>query len=181
MSLHITEKKAIVAEVTEVAQSSLSVLGAHYRGLTVEQMTGLRVAARKNNVHLQVVKNTLAKRALKDTEFELIEDRLVGPTILAFSSEAPGAAARLFRDFLKENDGLDKSMVQFVCLSGNVYESGDLDRVASLPTKDEALSLMLACMKEPLNKLARVLNEPTAKFVRTVKALEDQKRENGEA
>ncbi len=181
MSLNITEKKAIVAEVTEVAQSSISVLGAHYRGLTVEQMTNLRVTARAMNVHLQVVKNTLAKRALKGTEFELIEDKLVGPTILAFSGDAPGAAARVFRDFLKENEALDNSMIQFVCLSGEVYGCGDLDRVASLPTKDEALSLLMACMKEPLNKLARVLNEPTAKFVRTVKALEDKKRENGEA
>lgn len=181
MSLTLSQKKSVVAEVAEVAQESLSVLGAHYRGLTVEQITNLRVAARTKDVHLQVVKNTLAKRALKGTEFELVEDRLVGPTILAFSSDAPGAAARVFRDFLKDNEELDKSMVQFVCLSGQVYESGDLDRVASLPTKDEALSLMLACMKEPLNKLARVLNEPTAQFVRTVNAVGEQKRENDEA
>jgi ribosomal protein L10 len=111
MALTLEEKKAVVAEVAEVAQGALSAVAAEYRGLTVEELTDLRIKARQDNVYLRVIKNTLARRALEDTDFACMSDRLTGPLILAFSREDPGAAARVTKDFAKEHAKFEVTML----------------------------------------------------------------------
>jgi large subunit ribosomal protein L10 len=176
MSLSLAEKQAVVAEVSEVAASAFSAVTAEYRGLTVAQLTELRVKAREQGVYLRVVKNTLARRAIRDTEFECLADSLSGPLMLAFSQDDPGAAARLFKEFGKKAE-YDKLVVRNLSVSGALLPASELERVASLPTREQALSMLLACMKAPVEKLARTLNEVPGKLVRTVEAIRMQKAE----
>lgn len=175
MGLNLTNKQEVVARVNQVASQSLSLVAVEYHGLTVEQLTKLHAKSRETGVYLRVVKNTLARLALSNTEFDVVKDRLVGPLILAFSLEDPGAAARLWRDFLKENDKIDKGIVKFLSISGEVLDGTQLDRLAKMPTKDEAIALFMACIRAPVEKLARTINEVPAKLVRTVEAIRQSK------
>jgi large subunit ribosomal protein L10 len=172
MALSLAEKKTVVAEVSEVAGTAFSAVAAEYRGLTVTEMTELRKTARENGVYMRVVKNTLARRAVSGTEFECISEGLVGPLLLAFSIEDPGAAARVVKGFAKDHDKLE---VKFVAVGGQMLPASDIERLASLPTRDQALSLLMAVMKAPVEKLARTLNEVPGKLVRTVAAIRDEK------
>ncbi len=172
MSLSLDQKKAVVAEVAEVAARAHSVVAADYRGLTVSQMTELRAKAREGGVLVRVVKNTLARRAVEGTEFECLQEGLVGPLLLAFSLEEPGSAARLVKGFAKEHD---KFSVKLVAFGGQMLPATDLDRLASLPTRDQALSLLMATMKAPVTKLAMTFKEVPGKLVRTVEAVRQQK------
>ena len=104
MALNLQDKQAIVAEVSEVAKGALSAVVADSRGVTVAKMTELRKSARAAGVDVRIVRNTLLRRALADTEFACMSDVFVGPTLVAFSNEHPGAAARLFKEFAKAND-----------------------------------------------------------------------------
>jgi large subunit ribosomal protein L10 len=173
MALRLEDKKALVAEVNEVAQTAQSVVAAEYRGLTVSKLTELRAKARASRVYMRVVKNTLARRAVAGTQFECVGDKLKGPLILAFSQDDPGAAARLIKGFAKDNDKLVPTLVS---LGGTVLPGKDLDRVASLPTREQAIAQLMGVMKAPIGKFVRTLAEPTAKFVRTVAAVKDQKQ-----
>jgi large subunit ribosomal protein L10 len=173
VALSLEEKKAVVSEVAVIAQEAHSAVAAEYSGLTVEEMTDLRVKARQGGVYLRVVKNTLAKRAVEGTDFECMKDGLVGPLLLAFSQEEPGAAARLVKDFAKEHDSLVPKLVAF---GGEMLNASDLDRLAKMPTRDQAISLLMAVMKAPSEKLVRTLNEVPGKLVRTVAAVRDQKQ-----
>lgn len=173
MALNLEQKKSIVAEVAEVAAGAYSAIGAEYNGLTAAQMTELRAKARDGGVYLRVVKNTLARRAVEGTEFACMQDGMIGPLVLAFSMEDPGAAARVMKEFSKENKAL---VVKLVSVSGQLLGAGDLDRLASLPTKDQAISMLMALMKAPVEKLARTINEVPGKLVRTVAAVRDQKQ-----
>ena len=174
MSLNLAQKKAVVAEVAEVANTAHSAIAAEYRGLSVAQLTHLRVKAREGGVYLRVVKNTLAQRALQGTDFECMQSSLVGPLILAFSQEDPGAAARVFKEFGKDKAN-DKLAVKALSIGGQVLPAADLERLASMPTKEQAISLLLACMKAPLDKFARTVNEIPGKLVRTIDAIRVQK------
>ncbi len=173
MALKLNDKKEIVAEVAEVASQAVSVVAADYRGLTAAEMTELRSNARQANVSLRIVRNTLARIALKGTEHECMNDAFTGPTILAFASDEPGATARLMRDFAKEHD---KLAVKAISLGGQVYDSKQLDAVAKLPTKDEAIAKLLSVMQAPISKLVRTMAEPQAKLVRTLAAVRDSKQ-----
>lgn len=173
VTLRLEDKKAIVAEVSEVATKALSVVTAEYRGLTVEQMTRLRSEARQAGVYLRIVRNTLARRALENTAFACLQEALVGPLMLAFSLQEPGAAARLMRNFAKE---YEKLAVKALVFEGLLLGAKDLDRLANLPTRDEALATLMAVMKAPITKLVRTLAEPPAKLARTFAALRDQKQ-----
>ncbi len=173
MPLNLEDKKSIVSEVSAVAADAHSAIAAEYHGLTVEQMTDLRNKARSGGVYLRVVKNTLARRALEGTDFECMKDGLVGPLLLAFSQEDPGSAARLIKDFAKEHEML---VTKLVSVGGELLAPGDIDRLASLPTRDQAISMLMAVMKAPVEKLARTLNEVPGKLVRTVAAVRDQKQ-----
>ena len=173
MALSLEQKKAVVSEVAEIAAGAHSVVAAEYSGMTVEEMTELRAKARDGGVYLRVVKNTLAKRAVEGTEFECMQDALSGPLLLAFSREEPGAAARLVKDFSKGHDSLVTKLVAF---GGEMLDPSDLDRLARMPTRDQAISLLMAVMKAPTEKLVRTLNEVPGKLVRTVAAIRDQKQ-----
>lgn len=174
MALNLNDKKAIVAEVADVASTAYSAIAAQYIGLTVEDMTELRVKAREQGVYLRVVKNTLARRAIEGTDFECMSDALVGPLVLAFSQEDPGAAARVIKDFAKENDKLE---VKVVSIGGKLLDAGEIEKLAKMPTKDQAISLVMALMLAPVEKLARTLNEVPTKVTRAVAAVRDQKQE----
>ncbi len=174
MALTLEEKKAVVAEVSEVAKVAFSAVAAEYSGLTVEEMTSLRVKAHADNVYLRVVKNTLARRALDGTDFACMVDRLTGPLILAFSQEDPGAAARVTKDFAKEHDKFEVTMLS---VGGELLEPAEIDKLAKLPTRDQAISLLMAVMLAPTEKFVRTLNEVPGKLVRTVAAVRDQKQQ----
>ena len=172
VALNFAQKEAIVAEVAEVAKTALSAVGAEYRGLTVGQITKLRVDARNAGVYVRVVKNTLARRALADTEFACMQEGLTGPLILAFSRDDPGAAARVAEAFAKENN---KFQVRLVALGGRLLDPSQLGDVAKMPTREQALSQLLAVMKAPVQKLAATINEVPGKLVRTLAAIRDAK------
>jgi len=173
MALRLEDKKALVAEVNEVASRALSAVAAEYRGLSAGKFDILRAKARENGIYLHVVKNTLAKRALAGTQFECMGDALVGPLVLGFSLEDPGSVGRVIKDFAKDND---KLVVKAVSIGGQLYGSKDIERLASLPSKEQALAMLMGVMKAPVSKFVRTLAEPTAKFVRTVQAVADQKQ-----
>ncbi len=158
MSLTLQDKKAVVAEVSEVAARAFSAVAAEYHGLSVTQLTELRNKTRESNVYLRVVKNTLAKRAIQGTQFECMADSLVGPLILAFSTneEDPGSAARAINDFIKIKTN-EKMVVKAIVHDGELYPGKSLAAIAALPTKNQAISMLLAVLKAPVQKLAATL------------------------
>ena len=172
MAIGLEDKKAIVAEVNETATSALSLVIADSRGVTVDGMTALRATARENQVTLRVVRNTLAKRALEGTEYECVKDSLSGPSLFGFSMEDPGAAARLFKDFSKENEEFE---VKVLAVGGQMLGADQIDVLAKLPTRDQALSQLMSVMKAPVTKLVQSMNEVPGKLVRTLAAVRDQK------
>ncbi|MCB1706931.1 MAG: 50S ribosomal protein L10 [Halioglobus sp.] len=172
MAIRLEDKKAIVAEVNETATSALSLVIADSRGVTVDGMTALRKTARENEVTLRVVRNTLARRALAGTEYECVNDSLTGPSLFGFSMQDPGAAARIFKDFAKENGAFE---VKALAVSGQMLGADQLDVLAKLPTRDQALSMLMSVMKAPATKLVQTMNEVPGKLVRTLAAVRDQK------
>ena len=173
MALNLGQKKEVVAELANVAATAHSLVAAEYIGLTVSQLTELRKKARQSGVYLRVAKNTLVRRAVKGTEFECVEDALTGPMLFAFSKEDPGAAGRLIKDFSKANE---KLKTRLVSIGGQMYPATHIDRLASLPTREQALSMLLGVMKAPIEKFVRTLAEPASMVARAVAAVRDQKQ-----
>ena len=173
MALNLEDKKAMVAEVSAVAHGALSAVAAEYRGLTVSQLTEFRSKARAAGVYVRVVKNSLARRAVSGTIFECMAPVFKGPLVLAFSKDDPGAAARVVKAFAKDND---KLVTTALSLSGKLLGPKDLDRVASLPTREQALSMLLGVMRAPIQKLVGTLAATPSKLVRTLAAVRDQKQ-----
>jgi large subunit ribosomal protein L10 len=138
-------------------------VAAEYAGITVAKMTEMRKKARETGVYLKVVKNTLASRAVAGTEFECVQDALVGPLLYAFSLEEPGSAGRLIKEFAKGNDKLQPKVVS---MGGKLLPAGHVDVLASLPTRDQALAMFLNLLMEPATRVARVF-----------KAIGDQKEQ----
>ena len=171
MALNLESKKALVAEVSAVAATAQSVVAAEYRGLTVGKMTELRAKARASGVYMRVIKNTLARKAVAGTAFENIGPVLKGPLVLAFSKDDPGAAARVIKAFAKDND---KLVATAVSLGGQLLPATALDQVASLPTREQALAILMGTMKAPIQKLVGTLNAAPSKLVRTLAAVRDQ-------
>ncbi|MDO8954843.1 MAG: 50S ribosomal protein L10 [Gammaproteobacteria bacterium] len=173
MALRLDDKKAIVAEVADIASRALSAVVADYRGLSVADLTRLRSQARKANVYVRVVRNTLARRAVVGTEFECMTSALTGSMILAFSKDEPGSAARLIRDFIKGND---KLQVKALAIGGKALDGTQLEAVAKLPTRNEAIANLMGMMQAPITQFVRTLAEPHTKMVRTIAAIRDQKQ-----
>ena len=173
MVLKLEDKKTIVNEVSGVAKQALSLVAAEYSGLTVGQLTDLRKSARNAGVYMRVVRNTLARRALEGTQFACMQEKLVGPLLLAFSNEDPGAAARLIRDFVKTND---KLKVKALAIDSQLLPPEGLTQLANLPTRDQAIAMLMSVMNAPITKFVRTLAEPHAKLVRTIAAVRDQKQ-----
>ncbi|MDH3589454.1 MAG: 50S ribosomal protein L10 [Gammaproteobacteria bacterium] len=171
MPLNLEQKKALVAEVNEVASAAHSAVAAEYSGLTVEQMTQLRANARNESVYVKVVKNTLAKRAVEGTDFECLTSALTGPLLLAFSREDPGAAARVVKAFAKDNE---KLVTTAVAVSGELYPATDLQRLASLPTLDQARGMLLGLLNAPLTQFVRTIAEPASMLARVLAAKGDE-------
>ena len=167
MALNLSQKQEVVAELADVAAKAHSLVAAEYAGITVAQMTAMRKKARETGVFLKVVKNTLASRAVAGTEYECVKDALVGPLLYAFSTEEPGAAGRLIKEFAKGNDKLQPKIV---VVGGQQYPASHVEVLASLPTRDQALAM-----------LARVLAEPAAMFARAIKAVADKQGGGEEA
>jgi large subunit ribosomal protein L10 len=176
MPLNLEDKKALVTEVNEIAAKAQSVVAAENRGITVSQMTDLRAKARSQGVYMRVVKNTLARKALVGTSFEIIGPKLKGPLVLAFSKDDPGAAARVVKDFAKTHE---KFVPTLVSLGGQLLSPKDIDRVASLPTKEQAIAQLMGLLKAPIQKLVGTLAAPQSKLVRTIAAVRDQKQAAG--
>lgn len=172
MTLSLAAKKVVVQEVNQVAKKAVSAVVADYRGLTVNQMTQLRAAARKADVYLRVVPNNLARIAFKNTSFSCLDEKLVGPLFIALSMEAPSDAARLLKEYAKTFEKLE---VKALSLSGKTYGAEHLEAIASLPTRDEALAKLLYVMRAPIEKLVRTIAEPKAKLVRTMVAIKESK------
>lgn len=162
MALNLQDKQAIVAEVNEVAKGALSAVVADSRGVTVDKMTELRKAGREAGVVMRIVRNTLLRRAVEGTDYECLKDTFIGPTLIAFSSEHPGAAARLFKAFAKENANFE---IKAAAFEGELIPAVQIDRLATLPTYEEAIARLMSTMKEA----------SAGKLVRTLAALRDQK------
>lgn len=173
MALRLEEKKAIVAELAEVASRSVSVIAAEYRGLTVAELTDLRVQARKSGAKVRVYRNTLARKAVEGTHFKPLQSALVGPMILMFSQDEPAAAARMARDFAKAHANF---VVRALVLEGRLLAAEQLKAVASMPSREEALAQLMSVMQGPVVKLVRTLSETYAQFVRVVAAVGDKKK-----
>ncbi len=168
MALNLTQKKNVVAELAEVAGSAHSLVAAEYAGLTVAQLTQLRQKARNDGVFLKVAKNTLVSRAVEGTGYDVIKDALTGPLLYAFSKDDPGAAGRLIKDFAKANDKLKPRLVS---MGGQMYPGTHVDVLASLPTRDQALSKLLSVMVQPATMLVRLLSEPASQIARVTNAV----------
>ena len=173
MPIGLKEKQAIVAEVNETAQAALSAVMADYRGVTVDAMTQLRKSARESGVQVRVIRNTLAKRAFEGTELECMNEALTGPCIVAFAMEDPGASARLFKDFAKEQETFE---IKALSVGGKLLPAEQIDALAKLPTRDEALALLMAVMQAPVTKLVRTMNDIPGRVTRVVAAVRDQKQ-----
>jgi len=173
MPLNLDDKKALVAEVNAVAAKAQSLVAAEYRGLTVTEMTELRAKARGQGVYMRVVKNTLARKAVAGTQFENVGAVLKGPLVLAFSKDDPGAAARLVKAFAKDHE---KLVATAISLGGQLLSVKDLDRVASLPTREQALAMLMGTIKAPIQKLASTLSAAPSKLVRTLAAVKEQRQ-----
>ena len=173
MAIKIAQKKEIVEEVAQAAKSAVSAVLADYRGMSVAEMNAMRVKGRDTGVYLRVVRNTLAKKALAESEFACLQDALVGPTLMAFSQEDPGAAARLLKDYSKEIETLE---VKAIAIGGESLGPEQLDRVANLPTLDEARAMLLSVMLAPVTKLTRTLNDIPASVTRVISAIRDNKQ-----
>lgn len=155
MALNLQDKQAIVAQVNEAAKVALSAVVADSRGVTVGQMTELRKQARAAGVEMRIVRNTLLRRALEGTDYACMNDVFVGPTLIAFSNEHAGAAARLFKEFAKGND---KFEIKGAAFEGEFIDAKSIDKLATLPTYDEAIARLMGTMKEAAaGKLARTL------------------------
>lgn len=176
MALELAQKQAIVADVRSAADVALAAVLADHRGLTVEELTALRRRARASGVYLRVVRNTLLKRAVAGTEYECLAPAASGPTMLAFSNGEPGAAARLLRAAAADLEALD---VKAVAIGGQLFPAADIDRLASLPSREEALAQLMAVMRAPVAKLAQALRAVPAKLVRTMAAIGEQRQTGG--
>lgn len=172
MPLTLEQKQVVVSEVAKTAAQAHSVIAAEYHGLSVGDMTQLRVKARESNVHLRVVKNTLARRAFEGTDYDCMSDALQGQMVYAFSMEEPGGAARVFKDYADSNKNL---VVKLIAFGGELLDPSEINRLASMPTYDQAISMLMAVMKAPVEKLARTMKEVPGKLTRTIAAIRDQK------
>jgi len=175
VALKIGEKKVVVQEIAEIASTAQSAVAAEYRGLTVQQLSSLRSNARELGVYVRVIKNNLVKIAIKDTSLECMDSSLKGPLIFAFSKDELGAAAKLVNDFKKDNDLL-KPVVMAV--NGELIDVEKLSQIAALPNRDQAISMLMAVMKLPIEKFVRTLSAPNVKLVQTLSAYKMKLEQN---
>lgn len=173
MSLNLEDKKAVVAEIVERVKNAQTIVLAEYRGIEVGHMTQLRAKARDAGVYLRVLKNTLARRAIADTPFVGLTDKMVGPLAYGISTD-PVAAAKVLSDFAKSND---KLVIKGGAMANYVMDAKGVQALASMPSRDELLAKLMGTMQAPVTKFVQTLNEVPTKFVRGLAAVRDQKQE----
>ncbi len=173
MALNRQEKAAQVEEVSALVAKAQSIIVAEYRGLNVESVTRLRKEARSQGVQLHVLKNTLARRAVNDTPYAGLADKLVGPLVYGFSSD-PVSAAKVLSAFAKGND---KLVVKAGAMPNVVMDEAGVKALATLPSREELLAKLMATMQAPIGQFVRTLNEVPARLVRTVAAVRDAKEQ----
>ena len=171
MSLNLEEKKEVVAEISARLANAQAVVLAEYRGLPVENVTALRVQARKQGVYLRVLKNTLARRAVRGTPFEKLADQMVGPLAYGISDD-PVAAAKVLHAYAKTND---KLVIKGGAMPNYVMSAKEVGNLATMPSRDELLAKLLGTMQAPIAKFVQTLNQVPGKFVRTLAAVRDEK------
>lgn len=171
MSLNLDEKKAIVAEVSAHVASAQAIIMAEYRGMEVGQMTQLRAKAREAGIYFRVVKNSLVRRAVKDTPYAALADHMVGPLAYGISSD-PVAAAKVLHEFSRDNE---KLVIKVGAMGGKIMFLEDVRALATLPSREELLSKLLGTMQAPIATFVRTLNEVPSKFVRGLAAVRDSK------
>jgi len=171
LSLNLTEKKAVVAEVAEQVADAQALIFAEYRGIAVGDMTALRVEARKSGVYLRVLKNTLVRRSVEGSPFADLADKMVGPLVYGISSD-PVAVAKVMSNFAKEND---KFVIKAGAMPNQVLDESGIKALATMPSREELLSKLLGTMQAPIAKFVQTLNEVPTKFVRGLAAVRDQK------
>ena len=165
MPLNLAQKKEVVAELANVAAKAHSLVASEYAGLTVSQLTELRKKARQGGVYIKVAKNTLVSRAVDGTDYACVKDTLTGPLLYAFSTEDPGAAGRLIKEFAKANEKLKP---QLVAVGGKAYPGTHVEVLASLPTREQALTMLVSLLAQPATMLVRVLAEPAVQVARVI-------------
>lgn len=173
MSLNLEDKKVVVAEVAERVKSAQAIVLAEYRGIEVGHMTQLRAKARESGVYLRVLKNTLARRAIADTPFAGLTEKMVGPLAYGISAD-PVAVAKVLSDFARGND---KLVIKGGAMANYVMDAKGVQALASLPSREELLAKLMGTMQAPITKFVQTLNEVPTKFVRGLAAVRDQKQE----
>ena len=171
MSLNLAEKKEVVAELSERLKQAQAVVLAEYRGITVEDITGLRKEARASGVYLRVLKNTLARRAVQGTPFEKLAAQMVGPLAYGISDD-PVAAAKVLQAYAKKNE---KLVIKGGAMPNVMMTAKEVGQLATMPSREELLARLMGTMQAPIAKFVQTLNEVPGKFVRTVAAVRDQK------
>ena len=171
MSLNLAEKKEVVAEVSERLKKAQAVVLAEYRGIKVEDITGLRKEARASGVYLRVLKNTLARRAVQGTPFEKLAAQMVGPLAYGISDD-PVAAAKVLQAYAKKNE---KLVIKGGAMPNVMMTAKEVGQLATMPSREELLARLMGTMQAPIAKFVQTLNEVPGKFVRTVAAVRDQK------
>ena len=171
MGLNLEQKKAVVAEVSAQVAKAQAIIVAEYRGLEVGVMTDLRAKARKAGVYLRVLKNTLVRRAVKDTPFDKLAEKMVGPLVYGISSD-PVASAKVLNDFAKANE---RFVIKAGGLPNSVISAKEVTALANMPSREQLLATLLGTMQAPVVKFVRTLNEVPGRFVRTLAAVRDQK------
>ena len=173
VALSKSEKERIVGEVKEVAFNASSLVISDARGLKVSELSEVRQKATQSGIHIQIIKNSLAKLAFEGTDFGCSDEVLVGPSLFAFSFEEPGAAAKLLKTYAKNFDNLD---IKALVVEGQLLDGGQIDILASLPSKDEAYGLIANVLQAPVGKFATLLNEVPSKLARVLSAVHDKKQ-----
>lgn len=173
MSLNLEQKKAVVAEVSAQVGTAQAIIVAEYRGLEVSKMTELRAKARHSGVYLRVLKNTLVRRAVKDTPFEKLAEKMFGPLVYSISSD-PVASAKVLNDFAKTNE---KFVIMAGGLPNSVISAKEVTALANMPSREVLLATLLGTMQAPAAKFVQTLNEVPGRFVRTLAAIRDQKEQ----
>ena len=172
MSLNLEGKKEVVAEVSARLAKAQAVVLAEYRGIPVEQITVLRSQARASGVYLRVLKNTLARRAVKGTPFEKLSEQMVGPLMYGISQD-PVAGAKVLSEFAKENELF---VIKAGAMPNAVISAQEIKALSQLPSREELIAKLLGTMQAPVTKLVRTMNEVPSKFVRALAAVRDAKQ-----
>ena len=171
MSLTLEQKQEVVTEIAAQLGKAQAVIVAEYRGLNVESVTGLRTAARKSGVYLRVLKNSLARRAVKGTPFEKLADQMSGPLMYGIAQD-PVAGAKVLAEFAKTNELF---VIKAGAMPNSVMSAGEVAALATLPSREELLAKLMGTMQAPVAKLVRTMNEVPGKFARALAAVRDQK------